>query len=76
MPGRPSMGAWLTYGLGSETDDLPAFVVMTSRDKEDDLRPDLLRLLLGHRLPAVAVPGREVPRQRRPGALPVATPTA
>jgi hypothetical protein len=34
MPGRPSMGAWLTYGLGSETDNLPGFVVMTSRDKE------------------------------------------
>jgi hypothetical protein len=32
--GRPSMGAWLTYGLGSDTQDLPAFVVMTSRDKE------------------------------------------
>lgn len=34
MAGRPSMGAWLSYGLGSETEDLPAFVVMTSRDKE------------------------------------------
>jgi hypothetical protein len=34
MPGRPSMGAWLTYGLGSDSDNLPAFVVMTSRDKE------------------------------------------
>jgi len=33
-PGRPSMGAWLSYGLGSETEELPAFVVMTSRDKE------------------------------------------
>ncbi len=33
-PGRPSMGAWLSYGLGSETEDLPAFVAMTSRDKE------------------------------------------
>jgi hypothetical protein len=32
--GRPSMGAWLTYGLGSLTRDLPAFVVMTSRDQE------------------------------------------
>ncbi len=30
VPGRPSMGSWLTYGLGSETDNLPAFVVMTS----------------------------------------------
>ncbi len=34
MPGRPSMGAWLSYGLGSESNDLPSFVVMTSRDKE------------------------------------------
>lgn len=34
MPGRPSMGAWATYGLGSESQDLPGFVVMTSRDKE------------------------------------------
>ena len=34
MAGRPSMGAWLSYGLGSETEELPAFVVMTSRDKE------------------------------------------
>ncbi|HEB53090.1 MAG TPA: DUF1501 domain-containing protein [bacterium] len=29
-PGRPSMGAWLSYGLGSENRDLPAFVVMVS----------------------------------------------
>jgi hypothetical protein len=28
--GRPSIGAWITYGLGSESRDLPAFVVMTS----------------------------------------------
>jgi len=34
QPGRPSMGSWLTYGLGTETQNLPAFVVMTSRDKE------------------------------------------
>jgi hypothetical protein len=34
MAGRPSMGAWLSYGLGRETDDLPSYVVMTSRDKE------------------------------------------
>jgi hypothetical protein len=30
ISGRPSMGAWLTYGLGSECADLPGFVVMTS----------------------------------------------
>ena len=28
--GRPSMGSWLTYGLGSECDDLPGFVVLQS----------------------------------------------
>jgi len=28
------MGAWMSYGLGCETDDLPAFVVMTSSDKQ------------------------------------------
>ncbi len=33
VPGRPSMGAWMSYGLGCDTDDLPAFVVMTSSDK-------------------------------------------
>ena len=33
VPGRPSMGAWLSYGLGSETDNLPTFVVMTSSDR-------------------------------------------
>jgi len=34
QPGRPSMGSWLSYGLGSENDELPTFVVMTSRDRE------------------------------------------
>src|SRR5262245_39922305 len=34
IPGRPSMGAWLSYGLGSLAENLPTFVVMTSRDKE------------------------------------------
>jgi hypothetical protein len=28
LPGFPSMGAWVTYGLGSECDNLPAFVVL------------------------------------------------
>lgn len=31
QPGRPSFGAWLSYGLGCESKDLPAFVVMVSR---------------------------------------------
>jgi len=30
LGGRPSMGAWISYGIGCETEDLPAFVVMIS----------------------------------------------
>ncbi len=30
IAGRPSIGAWLSYGIGSETEDLPSFVVMIS----------------------------------------------
>jgi hypothetical protein len=33
MFGRPSFGAWTTYGLGCETEQLPAFVVLQSGDK-------------------------------------------
>ncbi len=33
FPGRPSMGAWLSYGLGSENSNLPAFVVMVTKNK-------------------------------------------
>jgi hypothetical protein len=31
IPGRPSMGAWLSYGIGSPNEDLPAYVVLHSR---------------------------------------------
>lgn len=30
QPGRPSIGSWATYGLGAETNELPAFVVMST----------------------------------------------
>jgi uncharacterized protein (DUF1501 family) len=30
QPGRPSLGSWVVYGLGSESEDLPAFVVMST----------------------------------------------
>ena len=33
FPGRPSMGAWLSYGLGSENQNLPTFVVLVTKDK-------------------------------------------
>jgi uncharacterized protein (DUF1501 family) len=34
--GRPSMGSWLTYGLGSEASDLPGFVVLLSGENQPD----------------------------------------
>lgn len=33
FPGRPSVGAWLSYGLGSENQNLPGFVVLVTKDK-------------------------------------------
>ncbi len=35
IAGRPSMGAWVAYGLGTENQDLPAFVVLLSRGRTD-----------------------------------------
>ena len=35
-PGRPSMGSWLTYGIGSESKDLPGFVVLLSGQNAPD----------------------------------------
>jgi hypothetical protein len=34
--GRPSMGSWIAYGLGSDTRDLPAFCVLVSKDAARD----------------------------------------
>jgi hypothetical protein len=36
QPGRPCMGSWLSYGLGSENQNLPGFIVMLSNGKESD----------------------------------------
>jgi len=39
ISGRPAMGAWVTYGLGSEAEDLPGFVVLTSNGKGGQNQP-------------------------------------
>lgn len=36
LPGRPSIGSWLSYGLGSENKNLPAFIVLVSNDASKD----------------------------------------
>ena len=35
LPSRPTMGAWLTYGLGSENQDLPGFIVLVTKKSAD-----------------------------------------
>jgi hypothetical protein len=39
IAGRPSMGSWVTYGLGVESEDLPGFVVLTSLGKGGQNQP-------------------------------------
>src|SRR5207253_2504875 len=39
ISGRPSMGSWLWYGLGSDCDNLPGFVVLTSTGKSGQSQP-------------------------------------
>jgi hypothetical protein len=51
LAGRPSMGAWLSYGLGSANENLPAFVVMISKDRID--QPLYARLWGNGFLPSV-----------------------
>ena len=36
QPGRPCMGSWMSYGLGADNHNLPAFIVMISNGKESD----------------------------------------
>ena len=39
QPGRPSIGSWLSYGLGSETENLPSFVVLLSKNTFHQAQP-------------------------------------
>jgi hypothetical protein len=47
QPGRPSLGAWLSYGLGSENDNLPAFIVMISQGSGNKTDQPLFSRLWG-----------------------------
>jgi hypothetical protein len=47
QPGRPSLGAWLSYGLGSENQNLPAFVVMISQGSGNKIDQPLFSRLWG-----------------------------
>jgi uncharacterized protein (DUF1501 family) len=47
QPGRPSLGAWLSYGLGSESQNLPAFIVMISQGSGNKTDQPLFSRLWG-----------------------------
>ncbi len=52
LGGRPSMGSWVYYGLGSECEDLPGFVVLTSTGKFGQSQPIAARQWSGGFLPS------------------------
>jgi hypothetical protein len=52
IPGRPSIGAWMSYGLGSHNANLPAFVAMSSRGSAKNGQPIYDRLWGSGFLPA------------------------
>ncbi len=52
IAGRPSMGAWATYGLGSDAEDLPGFVVLTSLGRGGQNQPIAARQWAAGLLPS------------------------
>ena len=56
VPGRPSMGSWLLYGLGAETDNLPGYVVLTSAGRGGQMQPIAARQWSAGFLPSFATP--------------------
>jgi uncharacterized protein (DUF1501 family) len=65
ISGRPAMGAWAAYGLGADSRDLPAFVVLVSKDAQRD--QPLYARLWGNGF----LPGQYQGVQFRGGASPV-----
>ena len=72
IAGRPAIGSWFSYGLGSENKDLPAYVVMISHGKGH--APTAGRSKLGRGFPAHPASGGAIQRQRRSGPLPEQSP--
>jgi len=52
ITGRPSMGSWVLYGLGAETDDLPGFVVLVSQGNGGQMQPIAARQWSAGMLPS------------------------
>ena len=69
QPGYASMGAWVSYGLGSENKNLPAFIAMVSQGTGKNPGPADLLAAVGQRVPAVVASGRRPAAGRQSGAV-------
>jgi len=67
LPGKASLGSWLSYGLGSENQDLPAYLVLLSQGTGKDPGQPLFSRLWGNGY----LPGNHQGVQLRPGKNPV-----
>jgi uncharacterized protein (DUF1501 family) len=67
QPGRPSLGSWVSYGLGTETSDLPAFIVMISQGSGNKTDQPIFSRLWGSGF----IPGRHQGVRFRSGPDPV-----
>ena len=54
------MGSWVSYGLGSENQNLPAFVVLISQASAIEYGPAAVLALVGQRVSAVQASGRAI----------------
>ena len=69
LPGKASLGAWLSYGLGTENENLPAFLVMTATWTGRKEAQALYNRLWGKRFLAQQVSGCCAAQQWRPGVV-------
>ena len=69
VPGKPSIGSWLAYGLGSESNDLPAFVVFTPKFPPTGNGQALFTRMWSSGFLPSQVQRRRAARRRRSGAV-------
>ena len=69
LPGKASLGSWLSYGLGSENENLPAFMVMTASWTGRRQAQALVPTIMGQRVSSEQASGRGSAIHRRQSAV-------
>ena len=67
--GKPCLGSWLAYGLGSMNDNLPTFIVLQTQDESEGEQPAGLVAAVEQRISFVGICRRRIALGRRSGAL-------